>query len=99
MTIQEWSNKLVEIKQRIAKFEQNIVDEALEVERLQKEKEDEEVKVKLQMIANMKEKEKIAYYATQILKVERPEMTTIKWNNELKKIITFISNYVEIDGK
>jgi len=99
MTIQEWSNKLVEIKQRIAKFEQNIVDEASEVERLQKEKEDEEVKVKLQMIANMKEKEKIAYYATQILKVERPEMTTIKWNNELKKIITFISNYVEIDGK
>ena len=51
------------------------------------------------LIANMKEKEKIAYYATQILKVERPEMTTIKWNNELKKIITFISNYVEIDGK
>lgn len=99
MTIQEWSSKLSEIKERIAKFEQNIVDEALEVERLHKQKEEEEVKAKLQMIANMKEKEKIAYYATQLLKVERPEMTTQKWNNELKKIITFISSYSESDGK
>jgi hypothetical protein len=99
MTILEWSSKLSEIKERIAKFEQNIVDEALEVERLHKQKEEEELKAKLQMIANMKEKEKIVYYATQLLKVERPEMNTQKWNNELKKIITFISNYVEIDGK
>jgi hypothetical protein len=99
MTIQEWSSKLAEIKERIAKFEQNIVDEALEIERLQKQKEDEEVKAKLAMIANMKEKEKIAYYATQLLKVERPEMNTLKWNNELKKMITFISNYIESDEK
>ena len=53
MTIQEWSSKLAEIKERIAKFEQNIVDEALEVEKLQKQKEDEEVKAKLAMIASL----------------------------------------------
>jgi hypothetical protein len=32
------------------------------------------------------EKEKISYYATQLLKVERPIMNTQKWNNELNKI-------------
>jgi hypothetical protein len=99
MTIQEWSYKLSEIKDRIAKFEQSVVDEALEVEKLHKKKQEEEIKAKLQMIANMKEKEKISYYATQLLKVERPIMNTQKWNNELNKISIFISNYIESDIK
>jgi hypothetical protein len=99
MTIQEWSSKLAEIKDRIAKYEQTIVDDALEEQKKLKQKEEEEAKAKLLMIANMKEKEKVAYYANELLKVERPQMTTIKWNNELKKIITFISSYTDSDTK
>jgi hypothetical protein len=97
MTIQDWSNALNSIKDRIAKYEQNLVDEALEVERAKKQKEDEEAKLKLQMIANMKEKEKISYYAKQLLLVEKPEMTTQKWGNELKKLVAYIESYVQND--
>lgn len=99
MTIQEWSNKLNEIKERIANYEQAIIDEALEAQRLHNEKLEAEAKAKLQMIAQMKEKEKISYFAKELLKVERPEMATQKWSNELKKIITFISSYIENDAK
>ena len=99
MTIQEWSSKLAEIKDRIAKYEQTIVDDALEEQKKHKQKEVEEAKAKLLMIANMKEKEKVAYYANELLKVEIPKMSTIKWNNELKKIITFISSYTDTDTK
>lgn len=97
MTIQDWSNALNNIKDRIAKYEQNLVDEALEVERAKKQKEDEEAKAKLQMIANMKEKEKISYYAKQLLAVEKPEMNTQKWGNELKKLVAYIESYVQND--
>jgi len=99
MTIQEWSSKLAEIKDRIAKYEQTIVDDAIEEQKKLKQKEDEEIKSKLLMIANMKEKEKVSYYANELLKVEIPKMSTIKWNNELKKIITFISSYTDTDTK
>jgi hypothetical protein len=99
MTIQEWSSKLAEIKDRIAKYEQTIVDDALEEQKKLKQKEEEEAKAKWIMIANMKEKEKIAYYANELLKVEKPEMSTLKWGNELKKILTFIRSYTDTDTK
>lgn len=97
MTIQDWSNALNDIKDRIAKYEQNLVNEALEVERAKKQKEEEEAQAKLQMIANMKEKEKISYYAKQLLAVEKPSMSTAKWGNELKKLISYIESYVQND--
>ena len=97
MTIQEWSRKLSEIKERIANYEQAIIDEALEAEKSLQILKEAEAKAKLQMIAQMKEKEKISYFAKELLKVERPEMATQKWSNELKKIITFISSYIEND--
>jgi uncharacterized protein (DUF885 family) len=99
MTIQEWSSKLSEIKERIASYEQAIIDEALEAEKSLHILKEAEAKAKLLMIAQMKEKEKISYYAKELLKVETPAMATQKWSTELKKIITFISNYVENDVK
>ena len=80
MTIQEWSNKLVEIKQRIAKFEQNIVDEALEVERLQKEKEDEEINKNDQVVEDQETH-------------ERPEEQFNPWDNPFEDRNFGLFNY------
>lgn len=98
LTKEEWLRLQETIRQRIVEIDDQLQADIQAEKDLVAAAEEAEVKAKLQMIAKMIEKEKIAYFATQLLKVERPEMTTQKWGNELKKMITFISSYVESDA-
>ena len=93
-TVSEWATKLAQIKDRISSID---VDEKNQLEAQIKARIDEENRIKeeeKEKIQNMSEKEKLSYYAKQLLSVEKPQMATQKWANELKKIVSNISFYV-----
>jgi len=103
---EEWESIILGITKKVSDLKKEAdLRQAEEKERIRKEAEERAAqklieqqeqaeKLEQERIASLSDKEKISDYCKRLLEISTPEVKTIKWSKELKKITEVIVNYL-----